>query len=62
MGNPARNQVLVVGDHLESDTFFGGDYSGLDPCWINVDKKETPTGIAPRYQVTSLDSEGSIDH
>lgn len=53
MGNPMRERVLMVGDNPESD-IRGGINAGLDTCWLNVDKKRTPKGVKPTYQVTSL--------
>jgi len=53
MGNPAREQVLMVGDNPESD-ILGGINAGLDTCWLNVDSKPVPEGITPQYQVSSL--------
>lgn len=53
MGNPARDQVLMVGDNPDSD-ILGGLNSGFDTCWYNVHKKPTPEYIKPHYQVASL--------
>jgi 5'-nucleotidase len=53
MGNPAREQVLMVGDNPDSD-ILGGINSGLDTCWLNIAKKLVPEGIQPHYQVSSL--------
>jgi 5'-nucleotidase len=53
MGNPARANVLMVGDTLESD-ILGGINAGIDTCWLNVRNKPAVAGIEPRYQVSSL--------
>lgn len=53
MGNPAREQVLMVGDNPQSD-ILGGMNVGIDTCWLNIENKPTPDGIMPRYQVSSL--------
>jgi 5'-nucleotidase len=53
MGNPSRQQVLMVGDTPESD-ILGGMNAGLDTCWVNTHKKPLPEGIAPVYEVASL--------
>ncbi|GHB68306.1 dUMP phosphatase [Psychrosphaera saromensis] len=57
MNNPAPEQVLMVGDTLESD-ILGGNNAGFDTCWLNhhnvSDSKSTSTAIKPTYQVTSL--------
>ncbi|KTC81547.1 pyrimidine 5'-nucleotidase [Legionella brunensis] len=52
MGNPAPEQVLMVGDNPDSD-ILGGINAGLDTCWFNVHKKSVPEGIMPQYQVSS---------
>ncbi len=53
MGNPPREQVLMVGDNPHSD-ILGGINAGLDTCWFNPEGKPAPEGITPRYQVSSL--------
>ena len=52
-GNPAPEEVLMVGDNPESD-ILGGLNAGLDTCWLNTNKKRLPKGIKPQYQVASL--------
>lgn len=53
MGNPARDNVLMVGDNPDSD-ILGGINVGIDTCWLNRTNKPTPKGIKPSYQVASL--------
>lgn len=53
IGDPARDQVLMVGDNPESD-ILGGINAGLDTCWLNINGKPVPEGIIPHYQVSSL--------
>ena len=53
IGNPARTQVLMVGDNPYSD-ILGGINAGLDTCWLNVNNKPAPEGILPSYEVSSL--------
>lgn len=53
MGNPARENVLMVGDNPDSD-ILGGLNAGLHTCWLNAENKPTPLGITPHHQVTSL--------
>lgn len=53
MGHPPRDQVLMVGDTLESD-ILGGINAGLDTCWLNRANKLAPETITPHYQVASL--------
>lgn len=53
MGQPAPNQVLVVGDNLHADIKGGLDY-GADACWYNPDGHEPLPDIRPTYQVKTL--------
>jgi len=53
MGDPARNQVLMVGDNPDSD-IRGGINAGLDTCWVNVDGRAAPEAMMPTYQVSTL--------
>jgi 5'-nucleotidase len=53
MGNPARDQVLMVGDNPDSD-ILGGINAGLDTCWVNADGRTSPAALAPTYVVRSL--------
>jgi YjjG family noncanonical pyrimidine nucleotidase len=53
MGNPIREQVLMVGDNPDSD-ILGGINAGLRTCWLNQYQQEAPLGITPHYQVSSL--------
>lgn len=53
MGNPSRDQVLMVGDNADTD-IRGGINAKLHTCWLNVDGKTLPSDLSPTYQVTSL--------
>lgn len=53
MGNPPRENVLMVGDSLESD-ILGGLNAGFATCWLNMDNKAISNTIIPHYQVSSL--------
>jgi putative hydrolase of the HAD superfamily/5'-nucleotidase len=53
MGDPARDQVLMVGDNPDSD-ILGGINAGLDTCWVNLDGRTAPEAVTPTYQVASL--------
>ena len=53
MGQPEREQVLMVGDNPDSD-ILGGLNAGLHTCWLNVDNRAPPAGITPHFQVSSL--------
>lgn len=57
MDNPAPEQVLMVGDTLESD-ILGGNNAGFDTCWLdhhnNQEINKKAEKIVPTYQVRSL--------
>lgn len=53
MGQPSREQVLMVGDNPHSD-IRGGLDAGLVTCWVNVHGHVVPDGIAPHHEVRSL--------
>ncbi|KTD30995.1 haloacid dehalogenase [Legionella moravica] len=53
MGNPSRDQVLMVGDNPDSD-ILGGLNAGLHTCWLNTQNKAAPEGITPHFEVSSL--------
>ena len=53
MGNPPRDEVLMVGDTLETDV-LGGLNAGLHTCWFNADSKSPSPDIIPHYEVNSL--------
>jgi putative hydrolase of the HAD superfamily len=54
MGNPPRDQVLMVGDTAATDV-RGGIDAGLRTCWLNVAGKPVPEGITPDLHVATLD-------
>ena len=53
MGNPNREDVLMVGDNPSSD-IVGGLNAGLHACWLNTNNKPSLVGVTPHYQVSSL--------
>jgi YjjG family noncanonical pyrimidine nucleotidase len=53
MGQPARRQVLMVGDSLTSDMRGGHDY-GLDTCWYNPAGDPNDSGIPLTYEIQQL--------
>lgn len=53
LGNPAREQILMVGDNPHSDV-LGGMNVGIDTCWLNTSNSDVPEGIYPTYNVQSL--------
>ena len=52
-GNPARQDVLIVGDSLTSDMRGGVDY-GIDTCWYNPGREITPDGLSLTYEIENL--------
>lgn len=53
MDNPAKDQILMVGDNPHSD-IAGGINAGIHTCWLNVENHDKPEGIEPDHQVASL--------
>ena len=53
MGEPAREEVLLVGDSLSSEIRGGVDY-GLDTCWFNPDGLPLGEGPEPRWEIRRL--------
>lgn len=48
-----RNEVLMVGDNLNSD-IKGAIQTGIRSVWINRQKKRRGNGIAPTFEISSL--------
>jgi 2-haloacid dehalogenase len=53
LGNPARHEVLMIGDNWNSDIVGGVSY-GLDTCWYNPGRQPRPNGLAITREITSL--------
>lgn len=53
MGNPRKDEVLIVGDSLSADIRGGLNY-GIDTCWINRAGKPVMDGVTPRYEIRTL--------
>ncbi len=53
MGQPAKSDVLIIGDSLTSDIRGGVDY-GIDTCWYNPAGKSNPNGLTPTYEICHL--------
>jgi HAD superfamily hydrolase (TIGR01549 family) len=51
IGNPPKNEVLIIGDSLSSDMQGGLGY-GIDTCWYNPDRKTTDLPVT--YQISRL--------
>ncbi len=53
MGNPARSEVLMVGDSLTSDIAGGAGY-GIDTCWFNPGNMSNGSEPGPTYVIGRL--------
>ena len=51
MDQPAKNEVLMIGDSLSSDILGGINY-GIDTCWLNPNGKTTDLPIT--YEIKTL--------
>lgn len=54
LGNPPKNEILLLGDSLSSD-IKGAIAMGLDNCFVNLRGQSLPPDIKPTYTVTSLE-------
>ncbi|MEE8138653.1 MAG: YjjG family noncanonical pyrimidine nucleotidase [Thermoanaerobaculia bacterium] len=54
MGDPAREEVLIVGDSLSSDIRGGAGY-GIDTCWFNPQQRPREEGCEISYEIQRLD-------
>lgn len=52
MGQPAKNEVLMIGDSLSSDMQGGVNYQ-IDTCWFNPHGK-TGNGLPLTYEIQQL--------
>ena len=50
---PARRDVLIIGDSLSSDIQGGADY-GIDTCWYNPAGEDRPDGLSITYEMGQL--------
>lgn len=53
LGNPAKSDVLIIGDSLTSDMQGGADY-GIDTCWFNPAAEPRPDDLQITYEIASL--------
>ncbi len=53
MGNPRKDEVLILGDSLTSDIRGGSDY-GIATCWFNPDGEVGDADVESRYEIRSL--------
>ncbi len=52
-GNPAKNDVLIIGDSLSSDMQGGLNY-GIDTCWFNPAGVQRPADLKLTYEIRHL--------
>jgi len=50
---PPKEEVLIIGDSLNSDIKGRHNY-GVDTCWYNPNKKKNKTTIKPTYEINNL--------
>ncbi len=53
LGNPAREEILLVGDSLSAD-IRGGIDAGINTCWYNPHGKEKPTDMEITYIIDDI--------
>lgn len=54
IGNPAKENILFIGDELEKD-IKGGIENGIDTCWCNYNNKAKSTIYIPKYEIHKLE-------
>ncbi|MDX1659037.1 MAG: YjjG family noncanonical pyrimidine nucleotidase [Nitriliruptorales bacterium] len=54
MGQPDREETIVIGDGLTSDIAGGVTY-GIDTCWVNHAGQDDRLGLDITYEITELD-------
>lgn len=52
-GCPPKEQVLMIGDNLNSD-IHGGNEFGIDTCWMNLRDGSNSTSIMPTHAIQNL--------
>lgn len=52
-GNPAKKEVLMIGDGLGSDISGGINY-GIDTCWCNFKNQLNTNNFHPTYTINSI--------
>lgn len=53
VGEEEKSQMLIIGDSLHSDV-LGGNYAGIDTCWINPNHQPGEEGIYADYEVCRI--------
>lgn len=54
MGQPARSEVIIVGDSLTSDIRGGVNY-GIDTCWFNPGNRVNHPGLKAGFEIGRLE-------
>lgn len=54
MGQPSKEEVLIIGDSLSSDMRGGVNY-GIDTCWYNPNGKPNPAQPGITHEIRSLE-------
>jgi 2-haloacid dehalogenase len=53
MGDPIKEEVLLIGDSLTSDIAGAMNY-GIDSCWFNPDRQRRPSGLIIQHEINKL--------
>jgi 2-haloacid dehalogenase len=53
IGNPKKNEVLMVGDSMTSDIAGGSAYQ-IDTCWFNPSGQPSQYPVVPTYEIRDL--------
>ena len=53
LGNPDKNDTILIGDSLSADIIGGINY-GIDTIWFNKNNEPLPNNIEPTYTVNTL--------
>ena len=59
IGQPAKHEVLMVGDSLTSDIRGGSDY-GIDTCWFNPQGKPREGDAEISYEIRRLSEMAAV--
>jgi len=53
LGNPPKQQILMVGDNISTD-ILGGINAGVDTCWLRHPNVANNTDIKPTYTIENM--------